>query len=98
MISARPVLDDALSASVLEPGAVALVGGGPGAWDLITVRGLDLLRQADVVVADRLGPRALLDELTETLEDALEVDESDFYMWRTPTGAEYPARQITFTT
>ena len=50
-----------LTGARLEPGAVALVGGGPGAWDLITVRGLDLLRQADVVVADRLGPRALLD-------------------------------------
>ena len=52
----------------LEPGTVALVGGGPGAWDLITVRGLALLRQADVVVADRLGPRALLDELGEGVE------------------------------
>ena len=52
----------------LDPGTVALVGGGPGAWDLITVRGLALLRQADVVVADRLGPRALLDELAADVE------------------------------
>ncbi|AXK45363.1 uroporphyrinogen-III C-methyltransferase [Brachybacterium saurashtrense] len=52
----------------LEPGAVALVGGGPGAWDLITMRGMALLRQADVVVADRLGPRALLDELGADVE------------------------------
>ncbi|MDV3295781.1 MAG: uroporphyrinogen-III C-methyltransferase, partial [Brachybacterium paraconglomeratum] len=57
-----------LTGARLEPGAVALVGGGPGAWDLITVRGLDLLRQADVVVADRLGPRALLDELGADVE------------------------------
>ena len=57
-----------LTGAHLEPGAVALVGGGPGAWDLITVRGLDLLRQADVVVADRLGPRALLDELGADVE------------------------------
>ena len=44
-------------------GPVALVGGGPGDPGLITVRGRRLLAQADVVVADRLGPRALLEEL-----------------------------------
>lgn len=45
------------------PGTVALVGGGPGDSGLITVRGRRLLGQADVVVADRLGPRELLAEL-----------------------------------
>lgn len=44
-------------------GTVALVGGGPGHIGLITARGLALLKAADVVVADRLGPTALLDEL-----------------------------------
>ncbi|HEY0936243.1 MAG TPA: uroporphyrinogen-III C-methyltransferase [Trebonia sp.] len=42
---------------------VALVGGGPGDPGLITVRGRQLLAEADVVVADRLGPRELLAEL-----------------------------------
>lgn len=44
-------------------GSVALIGGGPGDPGLITTRGRLLLSQADVVVVDRLAPRALLDEL-----------------------------------
>ena len=48
-----------------EVGSVALIGGGPGDAGLITVRGLELLHAADVVVADRLGPRSLLDELAD---------------------------------
>ncbi len=44
-------------------GRVYLVGGGPGDPDLVTVRGRALLAAADVVVVDRLGPRALLADL-----------------------------------
>ncbi|MBA2946316.1 uroporphyrinogen-III C-methyltransferase [Streptomyces himalayensis] len=47
---------------------VALVGGGPGDPDLITVRGRRLLAEADVVIADRLGPRDLLAELPAHVE------------------------------
>ncbi|ARQ71700.1 uroporphyrinogen-III C-methyltransferase [Streptomyces marincola] len=47
---------------------VALVGGGPGDPGLITVRGRQLLAEADVVIADRLGPRDLLDELPPHVE------------------------------
>lgn len=50
-------------------GRVDLVGGGPGPVDLITVRGRRLLAEADVVVADRLGPTDVLSEL----EDGVEV-------------------------
>jgi uroporphyrin-III C-methyltransferase / precorrin-2 dehydrogenase / sirohydrochlorin ferrochelatase len=58
----------AMPAGEARPGTVALVGGGPGDPDLITVRGRRLLAHADVVVADRLGPRALLDELPGHVE------------------------------
>lgn len=51
-----------------KPVGVALVGGGPGDPGLITVRGRQLLAQADVVVADRLAPRVLLDELSQDVE------------------------------
>ncbi|REE71793.1 uroporphyrin-III C-methyltransferase/precorrin-2 dehydrogenase/sirohydrochlorin ferrochelatase [Rhodococcus wratislaviensis] len=47
---------------------VALVGGGPGDPDLITVRGRRLLARADVVVADRLAPPELLAELGSDVE------------------------------
>ena len=57
--------DDA--AEPVRPG-VALVGGGPGDPDLISVRGRRLLARADVVVADRLAPRELLDELGPHVE------------------------------
>lgn len=50
-----------------HPG-VYLVGGGPGDPDLITVRGRRLLAEADVVVADRLAPQPLLDELHPDVE------------------------------
>ena len=43
-------------------GRVALVGAGPGDPELMTVRGMALLRRADVVVYDRLLDPRLLDE------------------------------------
>jgi uroporphyrin-III C-methyltransferase/precorrin-2 dehydrogenase/sirohydrochlorin ferrochelatase len=62
--------EGSISASVAPtplPG-VALVGGGPGDPELITVRGRRLLARADVVVADRLAPRELLESLAPNVE------------------------------
>ena len=42
---------------------VSLIGGGPGAWDLITVRGMRRLQDADVILADHLGPTSELHQL-----------------------------------
>ncbi len=49
------------------PGVV-LVGGGPGDPELVTLAARRALSEADVVVADRLAPRELLDELSPDVE------------------------------
>lgn len=49
-------------------GSVVLVGGGPGDPGLLTRRGYDALRAADVVVTDRLAPVSLLSELAAHVE------------------------------
>jgi precorrin-4/cobalt-precorrin-4 C11-methyltransferase len=65
-------------------GMISFVGAGPGAPDLITLRGADRLARADVVIwASSLVPEALLqhagtaaevhDSAVMTLEDVLEV-------------------------
>ncbi len=66
---------------------ISFVGAGPGAADLITLRGRDRLAQADVVIwASSLVPEAILshchsnvvthDSATMTLEDVLAVYET----------------------
>ncbi len=47
---------------------VYLVGAGPGSPGLITVRGLEILRQADVVIYDYLVGKGLLDQAKEGAE------------------------------
>lgn len=74
-VALRAALQGLLDAGALPvrrhragPGRVTLVGGGPGDPGLITTRGRRALAEADVVVVDRLAPRALLDELEPGVE------------------------------
>ena len=48
--------------SQITTGKAYLVGAGPGRPDLITVRGLQVLREAETVLYDRLVAQELLDE------------------------------------
>lgn len=55
----------------MNQGKVYLVGAGPGDPGLITVKGLDLIRRADVIIYDRLIPHELL---THARPDAEQID------------------------
>lgn len=50
------------------PGSVVLVGGGPGDPGLMTVAGLAAIREADVIVHDRLGALKSMEQAREGAE------------------------------
>ena len=52
----------------VNKGMVYLVGAGPGDEDLMTRKGLKLLREADVVVYDNLASSSLLNEVRDDAE------------------------------
>jgi uroporphyrinogen III methyltransferase/synthase len=52
----------------MKHGKVYLVGAGPGDPGLITVKGLECLRKADVIIYDRLVDDSLLEEASPEIE------------------------------
>lgn len=52
----------------MQQGKVYLVGAGPGDPDLITVKGANILKEADVIVYDRLANPELLSLTTDQSE------------------------------
>ncbi|MDQ4084954.1 MAG: uroporphyrinogen-III C-methyltransferase [Actinomycetota bacterium] len=71
----RDAVIDALHDGTVSPDrradttpGVTLIGGGPGDPELLTSAARRALHEADVVVADRLAPRAVLDELPAHVE------------------------------
>jgi uroporphyrin-III C-methyltransferase/precorrin-2 dehydrogenase/sirohydrochlorin ferrochelatase len=72
----RQQLSDAEAGSErTSQGMVYLVGAGPGAPDLLSLRGLRLLGEADVIVHDRLGTAEVL-ELARRDAERIDVGKS----------------------
>lgn len=77
---------DSERASKEDVGSVVLVGGGPGDPGLLTLAGMQALREADVVVCDRLAPLGVLDQLDPRPEIV--------HVGKIPAGAFTPQERI----
>ena len=53
--------------SITKVPSVSLVGAGPGSSDLITVRGLRTLQQADIILYDALISKELLEDIDDNI-------------------------------
>jgi len=74
------------SKAVLKSGEVALVGAGPGDPELLTLRALRFIQQAEVTVYDRLVSQDILDLLPENSEK--------FYVGKKQANHSVPQDQI----
>ena len=60
--SSEPAKENPMPSSAPSAPNVFLVGAGPGDAGLITVRGLDLVKRADVIIYDQLGTAAFVSQ------------------------------------
>ena len=67
-------------------GFVSLVGAGPGAKDLITLRGVKRLQEADVILYDRL--------LEEDILELARRDAARVYVGKAPGACSWPQEKI----
>jgi uroporphyrinogen III methyltransferase/synthase len=58
----------AMAAKDVTKGKVYLIGAGPGDMGLFTLKGLEIIRKADVVVYDNLATDSILNEVKDTAE------------------------------
>ncbi|MDJ0337229.1 uroporphyrinogen-III C-methyltransferase [Cryobacterium sp. PH31-O1] len=70
-VSGPLVSTGSVSGPLASTGSVTLIGGGPGAVELLTVAAVTALQQADVVLFDRLAPN---DDLTSLAPRATLID------------------------
>lgn len=69
-----------------ERGSVTLVGGGPGDQGLLTIAGMQAIREADVLVCDRLAPLGAL--------SAARADAEVVHVGKIPRGEFTPQEAI----